>query len=71
MSRDHVLDENADISEAAADILAELPAKEIDEPVVARLQSASTNAFQGRELVGRASFFHGWTTSVVVQFCTS
>jgi HEAT repeat protein len=38
---DAALEENAEISEAAADILADLPAKEIDDLVVARLQSAS------------------------------
>ena len=37
---DAALDDNADISEAAAEILADLPGKEIDDLLVARLQSA-------------------------------
>lgn len=35
------LDANAEVSEAAADVLADLPAKEIDDLLAARLQSAS------------------------------
>jgi HEAT repeat protein len=38
---DAALDANADVSEAAVNVLADLPAKEIDDLLIARLQSAS------------------------------
>ena len=38
------LDADAEVAEAAANVLAELPAKEIDDLLVARLQSASGNS---------------------------
>ena len=51
---DAALDDDDDISEAAAEILADLPAKEIDDLLVARLQSASGKSrLVLIELVGR------------------
>ncbi len=51
---DAALDDDARISEAAADILADVPAKEIDDLLVARLQSASGKSrLVWIDLVGR------------------